>query len=237
MSWLALTRGWGDLLRPRILGLLLTGIALTLGLFVALQAGLVLLLRAVVPGALTLPFIGAVDLGNTLGWASLALFPVMGFFLMAPVAAAFSGLFTERVAETVEAIHYPGLHAEPPDIWDSVLESLPLIGAVIGVAIASLLLTPLLGPFAPVLFYGANGWLLGREFFQAAARRHLPEAEATALRRANSVTVTWTGVMIAFLLTIPLVNIAVPMLAAASFTHLFHRISGPRRPALQYPRG
>lgn len=237
MIWLALSRGWADLLRPRILGLLLTGIALTIGLFIALQAGLVMLLRTVVPGALTLPLFGTVDIGNTLGWASLALFPVMGFFLMAPVAAAFSGLFTERVAETVETIHYPGLHTEPPDIWDSVLESLPLIGAVIGVAIVSLLLTPLLGPFAPVLFYGANGWLLGREFFQAAARRHLPEAEATALRRRHTTSVTWTGVMIAFLLTIPLLNIAVPVLAAASFTHLFHAISGSRRPAPLYPRG
>lgn len=35
--FLALIRGWGDLLRPRIFGLLLRGMGLTIALFVALQ--------------------------------------------------------------------------------------------------------------------------------------------------------------------------------------------------------
>ena len=36
--------------------------------------------------------------------------------------------------------------------------------------------------------------------------------------------VAW--VMIAFALTVPIANIAVPVLAAAGFTHLFHLLSG-----------
>ena len=80
-------------------------------------------------------------------------------------------------------------------------------------AVLSLVLTPFLGPLAPVLVYVANGWLLGREFFQMAARRHLPEPQATALRKARTVTVTALGVLIAFALTIPVVNIGVPVFA------------------------
>ena len=46
---------------------------------------------------------------------------------------------------------------------------------------------PFLGPLAPVLFYGANGWLLGREFFQMAARRAHPRGGGAAdLRRAHA---------------------------------------------------
>lgn len=221
----ALALGWADLLRPRILSLALTGIGLTLLLFVTLQAGVFWLLRLFAPGSLTLPWIGTVEIGNALSWSSLALFPLMGFFLMAPVAAGFSGLFADRVAEAVEAIHYPGRRGQPLDFWDGLLESLAIVAAVLAVAILSLLLTPVLGPLAPLLFYGANGWLLGREFFQMAARRHLAEPFATRMRQANAGRVTAAGALVAVGLTVPVVNIAVPLLAAASFTHLFHLLS------------
>ena len=59
-----------------------------------------------------------------------------------------------------------------------------------------------------------------------AARRYLPEPQATALRKARTVTVTALGVLIAFALTIPVVNIGVPVLAVASFTHLYHLLTG-----------
>ena len=235
--WLALSRAWRDLLRPGIFGLLLRGVGLTILLFVALQAGLFWALRRFVSGDFGLPLIGAVDIGNALSWGALLLFPILGFFLMAPVAAAFAGLYAERVAEKVEQLHYPDNVGQDVDFWDGMLASLPLMGAVLGVAILSLALTPVLGPLAPVLFYGANGWLLGREFFQMAARRHLGEAQATERRRALSTSVTGAGVMIALLLTVPFLNVAVPVLAAATFTHLFQISGAPSRPRLRYPRG
>jgi len=92
------------------------------------------------------------------------------------------------------------------------------------VGIVVLILTPFVGPLAPVLFYGANGWLLGREFFHMVARRHLPAEAATALRRRRGGTVMLLGVGIAVLLTVPLLNIVVPVLAAAAYTHLFHMV-------------
>ncbi|MDO5704492.1 MAG: EI24 domain-containing protein [Paracoccus sp. (in: a-proteobacteria)] len=231
MVFIALSRALGDMMRPRIFALVLTGIALTIGLFIALQAGAFFLIRTFVPGGFTLPFWGPIDFGSVLSWASLALFPLIGFFLMAPVAAAFAGLFSEQVADAVEDTHYPAARGQPLDFMDGLLESLAVMGAVIGVALLSLLTMPILGPFSPVLFYGANGWLLGREFFQMAARRHLHEPEATALRKINNARITWAGVLIALLLTVPVVNIVVPVLAAATFTHLFHLIRGTSVPA------
>lgn len=233
----ALALGWGDLLRPRILSLALVGMALTIALFVALQTVVFWLIRLFMPGSFSLPWIGPVQIGDALSWGSLALFPLMGLFLMAPVAAGFAGLFSERVADAVEQIHYPDRRGQPLDFWDGLLESLAVMAAVLGVAILSLLLTPVLGPLAPVLFYGANGWLLGREFFQLAARRHLLEAQATALRRRHGTTVTLAGAMVAVALTVPLVNIAVPLLAAAAFTHLFHLLSAAAGQAPRYRRG
>ncbi|MDO5613132.1 MAG: EI24 domain-containing protein [Paracoccus sp. (in: a-proteobacteria)] len=224
MVFIALSRALTDMLRPRIFGIVLTGIALTIGLFIALQAVVFFLIRTFVPGGFTLPFWGPIDFGTALSWASLALFPLIGFFLMAPVAAAFSGLFAENVANAVEETHYPHAKGQSLDFMDGLLESMAVMGAVIVVALLSLITMPILGPFSPVLFYGANGWLLGRELFQMAARRHLHEPQATALRQVNNTRITWAGVLIALLLTVPVLNIVVPVLAAAAFTHLFHLI-------------
>ncbi|MDQ1900118.1 EI24 domain-containing protein [Paracoccus sp. WLY502] len=233
----ALILAWLDLLRPRILRLALMGIALTILLFVALQSAVFWALRSFVPGSLTLPWIGPWDIGSTLSWGSLALFPLMGFFLMAPVAAGFAGLFAERVADVVEEMHYPARRGAGLDFMDGLLESVAVVLAVLVVAILSLFLTPFLGPLAPLLLFGANGWLLGREFFQMAARRHLDEPQATALRKANAGRVTLAGVLVAVALAIPFVNIAVPLLAAAAFTHLFHLISGTPGQGSRYPHG
>ncbi|MFB9225115.1 EI24 domain-containing protein [Paracoccus cavernae] len=221
MMFRALTLAWGDLLRPRIFGVVLLGVLLTIALLVALQTGAFWAIRWLAPESITLPLVGTIPIGGTLSWGSLALFPLMGFFLMAPVAAAFSGLFAERVAEIVEEVHYPQRRGLPLDFWDGLLESLAVMGAALAIMIVSLIATPFLGPLASVLFYGANGWLLGREFFSMAARRHLNSESAGALRQRLSFQVTGLGVMIAFLLSVPVLNIVVPVLAAAGFTHLF----------------
>lgn len=233
----AMAYGWRDLLRPSVLRLVLIGIALTIGLFIGLQVAIFWLLRLWVPGGIELPLIGTLEFGVLLSWGSLALFPLLGFFLMAPVAAAFSGLFAENVAEAVERVHYPDRQGVSPDFLDGLLESAAVMAAVLGVGLVTLLLSPFIGPLAPLLFYAANGWLLGREFFQMAARRHLPEPEAHALRRRYSGTVMITGVLVAVGLTIPVVNIALPLLAAAAFAHLFQMVSGSACPDWRYPRG
>ena len=223
----ALVLGWLDLLRPRVFGVLAAGVGLTLALFVALQAAAFWALRVWGPEAITLPWIGRVPIGEALSWGSLALLPLMSLFLAAPVAASFAGLFSEQVSERVEAAH---LYRRGSGLGflEGLSDSLVVLGAVVLVSIAVLVVTPFVGPLAPVLFYGANGWLLGREFFHMAARRHLPADRADALRRDRGGAVMALGVGIALLLTVPLVNIVVPVLAAAAYTHLFHIVSPTR---------
>lgn len=220
----ALALGLADLFRPRVFAVLAAGMALTLGLFLVLQALAFWALRAWGPEAITLPWIGPVPIGEALSWGSLALFPLMSLFLAAPVAAGFAGLFSERVSETVEAAHlYP--RGSSLGLMDGLLESVVVLGAVVVVSIAMLILTPFVGPLAPILFYAANGWLLGREFFQMIARRHLSAEDAGRLRQRRMGAVVTLGVGIALLLTVPLLNILVPVLAAAAYTHLFHIVS------------
>lgn len=237
MIWTrALALGWSDLFRPRIFGLVMRGIGLTVLLFIALQIALFWGLSQFVSGAIWVPVLGETPLGSLFGWGSLLLFPFVSIFLMAPVAAGFSGLYAERVAAEVEATHYPARQGSAPDFWDGLIESLAIMGAVLVVSIITLVITPLVGPLAPILFYGANGWLLGREFFQMAARRHMDDMQAADLRRRHNNAILVLGVSIAFALTVPLLNIAVPVLAAAAFTHLYQMISGSGDPTPSRPR-
>lgn len=236
MPLTALSRAFADLFRPGIFSVMLWGIGLTLLLFVGLQAAVFFALGHFAPASVGLPFGVELPLASLLSWGSLLLLPLMAVFLMAPVAAGFAGLFAERVAEAVEQRHYPANIGQPLDFMDGLLASVPIVGLMIVIALVTLMLSPLLGPLTPALFYGANGWLLGREFFQMSAQRHMPEAEATALRRRLSGQVTATGIVIALLLTVPVLNIAVPVLAAAAFTHLY-QISASGRPARPYLRG
>lgn len=218
----ALILAWGDLLRPRIFGVVAMGVGLTLVLFVALQAAVIWAIHAFGPQTLSVPWIGAVQINGALSWGALVLFPLMSIFLMAPVTAGFCGLFAERVSDAVEDVHYPMARGLSIDFLDGLLESLGIMGAVLLVTLVTLIATPFLGPLASVLFYGANGWLLGREFYQMAARRHLQAAQATELRQSHRMQATALGVLIALLLTVPVLNVLIPVLAAAGFTHLFH---------------
>ncbi|SMO32255.1 EI24 domain-containing protein [Paracoccus laeviglucosivorans] len=218
----ALFRAMGDLPRPRIFGVVALGVLLSLVLFALLQAAAIWAIRAFGPDVLTLPLIGDIHINGALSWGSLILFPIMSVFLMAPVTAGFAGLFAEHLAKAVEDIHYPGVQGKSVRFREGLLESLAVMGAVLLVTLVTLVMTPFLGPLASLLFYGLNGWLLGREFLQMAARRHLSANDTRALRKRLFKQATAMGVIIALLATVPFLNVFVPVLAAVGFTHLYH---------------
>lgn len=82
----------------------------------------------------------------------------------------------------------------------------------------------LLPPLAPLIFLALNGFLLGREYFQLIAARRLGRAGARALRRRHAATIWLAGALMALPLLVPVVNLLVPVIGAATFTHLYHRL-------------
>jgi len=103
-------------------------------------------------------------------------------------------------------------------------QSVNFLGLVIAVNVGALFLYPFAGPLIPVLFWAVNGFLLGREYFTMVALRRLPPAEAAALRSRYSGTIWLAGTLMAAPLSVPIVNLVIPVLGAATFTHLFHRM-------------
>jgi CysZ protein len=214
----------GDPRFRRVMGL---GVLLALALLAAVYAGFLFLINSFVPGTIDLIFVGPITgIDALLGWGSLFLMLGLSVFLMVPVASAFSGLFLEEIADAVEDRHYPGLPpVTPVRLGDSLVDSLNFLGLVIAANVLALVLYIFAGPFIPVVFWAVNGWLLGREYFTLVATRRLGREGAKALRAQNSGRIWLAGILMAAPLSVPLVNLVIPVLGVATFTHLFHRMA------------
>ena len=79
-----------------------------------------------------------------------------------------------------------------------------------------------------LIFFFATAWLLGREYFELAAMRFRPPAEAKAMRKHHAATVFTAGLFIAAFVSIPIVNLATPLFGMAFMVHMHKRLSGPR---------
>ena len=212
----------------RFLRVLLFGLALTVALLFGVYAAFLGLIDSFAPENLEIPFVGEVTgIHHLLGWGSLFFMFFLSFFLMVPVASAFTGLFLEDVAKAVERKHYPHLPPTPriPFI-EALVDTLSFLGLMVVANIFALVVYSIATVAAPLVFWALNGFLLGREYFQMAAMRRLGRSGAKALRKRHSGEIWVAGVLMAVPLTIPLVNLLVPVLAAATFTHMVYRIDG-----------
>jgi uncharacterized protein involved in cysteine biosynthesis len=229
-----LGRALGQLGDPRFLRVLWRALAVTLVGFVAVFWAVVTGLGWLLPESVTLPWIGPVGfLDNLASWAAVGLMLVLSVVLMVPTAAAVVGFFLDDVAAAVEARHYPGL---PPatelSLWQQLADAARFLGLVVAVNLVALAIYLLVPPLAPFVFWLVNGFLLGREYFQLVAMRRLGPADAAALRRRHFWRIWAGGTAMAVPLSVPVVNLLVPILGVAVFTHQFHRLrGGGRHPA------
>tara|TARA_R110002074_G_scaffold231673_1_gene403154 strand:+ start:753 stop:1439 length:687 start_codon:yes stop_codon:yes gene_type:complete len=212
---------------PRFRRVLLAGVGLSLALLIGFSALLVWGATALVGPSVTLPWLGEVTwLDNAAGWAAVPFTLIASIFLMVPVASAFTGLFLDRIVDAVEDRHYPHLPPARHQGWGEMLrESAGFLGLVIAANLLALIAYIFLAPFALFIFWAVNGFLLGREYAQMVALRRMPVAEAQAFRRRNRGAIWAMGVLMAIPLSVPVLNLLVPVIGAASFAHQFHRLN------------
>ncbi|KAA9010366.1 EI24 domain-containing protein [Histidinibacterium aquaticum] len=216
----------GQLTDPRFRRVFWLGIALTFALLVMVYATVLWIVQGLSPDSVTVLNGREVTwIGDLLSAGSLVLMIFLSIFLMVPVASAITSLFLEDVAQAVEERHYPGLPPAPRLPWSDALRDTASFLAVLIVgnlvAIVAYVMLPIGAPF---IFYALNGYLLGREYFQIAAMRREGREGAKALRQRHTGTIWVAGCLMALPLTIPLVNLLIPILGAATFTHLYHRL-------------
>lgn len=224
MIFTAFFKALGQIGDRRFRRVLLLGVGLTVALLVAVYSVFLTFLNEATDGGVTLPVIGEVTwLGDLLGWSSLFLMLFLSVFLMVPVASAITSMFLETVAQAVEDKHYPQLPpASPVPFYEAFKDTLNFLGILIGANILAIALYVFL-PFASVfIFWALNGFLLGREYYFIAAMRRVGRQGAKERRARHFGTIWLAGCLMAVPLSFPLINLVIPILGAATFTHLFH---------------
>lgn len=148
-------------------------------------------------------------------------------FLMPAVAALVGSFFVDEVADYIERVDYP---ADRPGT------ALPFMSALVQGVITALLALAVYLFALPFFLFGigvfvlfvANAWLLGREYFELAAMRFRPPAEAKQLRKQHAAYLFGAGMIIALFVSIPIVNFATPVFAMAFMVHLHKKLTGSR---------
>lgn len=197
----------------------------SIGLTIALLIGLWFVLEALLSTFL-LPLLGPWPwLSTAIAWLfGTGLFIGLGF-LIAPVTSIFAGIFLDEIAEEVERRSYPD---DPPGrelpLMQSVGIALRFFGLVLLGNLAALLLVLFLG-LGVVVFFVVNGYLLGREYFQFAALRHVSLAEAENLRLKNQLAIFLGGLLIAGLVSVPILNLLTPLFAGAMMMHVYKALA------------
>ena len=211
---------------PRFRRILFIGVGVTVALLAGATWGVQLLL----PDTISLPLFGKVEWLSSLvsGFVLISMIG-MSMFLMVPVASVFTGLFLDQVADAVEAKHYAHLPAaDKIGFGDALIDSLKFLGLLIVVNILAIVIYFLSTLLAPVIFWIVNGILLGREYFQLVAMRRLGRKAANALRKKHRPMIWLAGFLMAVPLSIPIVNLFIPVLGVAVFTHIFHTLNKTR---------
>ncbi len=216
-------RAWAQVLSPALRGILWKSIALTVALLALVWFALTRLLSAYLdthPLAADYPLLDS--FAFFLAGAGLL---IVFFYIMPAVSALVAGFFLDDAAEIVERTDFPG---EPPGrelpAGRALLYGLRFAGLALIVNLAALTLF-----FVPgvnvVAFFAANAYLLGREYFELAAGRYRPLAEAAQMRREHRATVLLAGALVAGLVLVPVLNLLTPLFGVALMVHVHKRLS------------
>ena len=155
----------------------------------------------------------------------------LSWLLFPAVVATLASFLLEDVVRAVERRHYPHLPVPASaSLAAELATALRFLVVVVAVNLAALPLYLVPG-FNLLIYYTVNGYLLGREYFELVANRRLGRGEAAALRKTHPLKPFLAGVVIAFLSTLPLVNLLVPVVASAFMVHVFQSMNGPLRRA------
>lgn len=170
-------------------------------------------------------------LNEAIRWLGGGAVVVLALMLFPASFGIVISIFMEKIADIVEGEHYPNLGpARGIPVWTGIWSGILFLVTLI---VLNLLMLPFylvalfVAGLGAVLFYGVNGWLAGREYYEQVALRRRDPAEVRAWRKANGGTLWLTGAAIVFLGTIPILNLIVPVLGIAAMVHVAQMLRPP----------
>lgn len=163
------------------------------------------------------------------GFLFVGLLLLLTLMLFPAVVTIIVGFFLDQVADAVEARHYPTLPATRRiSLAETVISTarFALLTVIVNlVALPFYVILIFVPPLNLVLFYMVNGYLISREYFELVAWRRLDPPAATQMRRRHRGRLLIAGVLLVFLMTIPVVNLLTPVVGTAFMVHVFHHLT------------
>lgn len=162
---------------------------------------------------------------DSISWAGIV---IVSWFLFPGTVIIVMGFFIEDLVGEVEKLHYPDLdeNVMKPQggfLWSSC--KFGLLTLMINLAALPIILIFLfLPPINIFVFTALNGYLLGREYFELVACRRLRKDRIRNLWRRNRIQLIFSGMVITFLYSIPVINFLMPAIGVAYMVHTFNRI-------------
>ncbi len=165
------------------------------------------------------------------GWLSAVLSAVVALglvagmiFLTPPTASLVASFYLDDIAAIVErSIDPGGPPGRPLPFGPSLALGVRFAALSVVVNLVVLALTIFTG-VGLAAFFVLNGYLLGREYFELAAMRHVSAAEARDLFDRCWLEVFAAGAIVAVLVAVPVLNLLTPLFATAYLTRIYKRI-------------
>lgn len=146
---------------------------------------------------------------------------LLAWILFPAITLLILGFFLDGVVAAVESRRYPGLgpirRRGAAGALTGALRPLAL-AVLLNLLVLPLYLLPQINLF---IYYLLNGYLVGREYFEVVALRRVDEGVARAMWRRHRGGLVLAGMGVVFLLSLPLVNLVAPVMAAAFMLHVF----------------
>ena len=144
-------------------------------------------------------------------------------FLVAPISSLVAGFFLDELAERVEG-ETTGTPGRALPAGQAVWLATKFAGVSVLVNLVALMVFLLPGVNVTV-FFVANGYLLGREYFELAALRYRTLHEAHEMRRRHRLYIFLCGLLIACFVVVPIVNLLTPLFGVALMVRIHQRLS------------
>lgn len=192
-------------------------VAVSLVLVLIMAAGL--LYGVYTLGALTRIFsLGWLD--ATLDWIFVGGAGVLTWFLIPALMPLISSIFADNVSRIIHTRDYGDTSWHDASVIREIGEAAKFSLMVIGV---NLLLLPVYLITGPFIYYPVNAWLLGREYFEAEAIRHVPRSEVSTLRSRHNGARLMAGAVLLLVTIVPPLMLVAPIIATVYMAHFWQR--------------
>ena len=160
---------------------------------------------------------------TSLEFLAISFFIFLGSILFPWVLSLVIAFFLEEIVTVVRDRNYNNEYLETTGNCQAIIYAVKfgVLTSLINLVCLPIYLILLFFPIMSlVFFYLVNGLLLGREYYGLVTIGYVASKERRAVFKENRLQVYLAGLFIAFMMTIPFINLIAPVLGSVMMVHL-----------------